>query len=105
MPSGVGRQTHGCLRIHCLLLATPHRPGSVTCHDTPPDTAYRLCGECGLTGDEVDWLIDANKNSTLTREQSLELFHAPFEDRRDLELCGPCAEAVLDATGAQSRNR
>ncbi len=49
-----------------------------------------------MTGDEVDWLIDANKNSTLTREQSLELFYATFEDPRGAELCEPCAEAVLD---------
>ncbi len=72
-----------------LILARPSK--------SPTERAYRLCGECGLTVPEVDWLIDANKNSTLTREQSLELFHATFEDRRDMELCEPCAEAVVDA--------
>ena len=64
---------------------------------SPTERAYLLCGKCGLTGDEVDWLIDANQNSTLTREQSLELFYATFEYRRDAELCEPCAEAVLNA--------
>ncbi len=69
--------------------------------ESPTEWAYLLCGECGLTSDEVDWLIDANRNSTLTREQSLELCYGTFEDRRDAELCEPCAEAVLDAAGAQ----
>ena len=55
-----------------------------------------MCGECGLTTDEVDWLIDANRNSTLSREQSLELFYATFERRDDAVRCEPCAEAVLD---------
>ena len=65
------------------------------------ELAYRLCGECGLTTDEVDWLIDANRHSTLSRGHSLELFYATFENRRDAELCEPCTEAVLDAAGAQ----
>lgn len=62
-----------------------------------PERTYRLCGECGLTVDEVDWLIDANKNSTLTREQSLELLYSMFDNRADAELCEDCALAVLDA--------
>ncbi len=72
-----------------LILARPEEPTT--------EWAYRLCGECGLTSDDVDWLINANRNSTLSREQSLELFYATFEDRRDAELCEPCTEAVLDA--------
>ncbi len=58
-----------------------------------------MCGEYGLEPGEVDWLIDANRHSTLTREQSLELFYATFEDRRDAELCPPCVEVVLTAAG------
>ena len=69
--------------------------------ESPTEWAYRLCIECGLTSDEVDWLIDAHRNSTLSREQSLELFYATFEDRADAELCEPCTQAVLDAVGAQ----
>ena len=67
--------------------------------ESPTERAYRLFGKCGLAGEEVDWLIDANKSSTLTREQSLELFDATFEDGRDADLCEPCAEGVLDAAG------
>ena len=34
--------------------------------ESPTEWAYRLCGECGLTSDEVDRLIDVNRHSTLT---------------------------------------
>ncbi len=37
--------------------------------ESPVERAYRQCSECGLTDNEVDWLIDANRHSTLTREQ------------------------------------
>ncbi len=70
--------------------------------ESPTERVYRVCDACGLVAHEVDWLIDANKNSTLTREQSLELFYVTLEDRRDLEPCKPCAEAVLDAAEQQA---
>ena len=62
------------------------------------------------SGSSLPWdpateaVTDANRNCTLTHEQSLELFYATFEDWRDGELCEPCAEAVLDAWRDENRN-
>ena len=60
--------------------------------------AHRLCGECGLTPEEIDGLIDEFSHPTLSREQAMELFNGTFdEDDPPAELCEPCANAVLDA--------
>ncbi len=45
----------------------------------------------------MDDLINTNKHSTLTREQSLALFRDQFDDEADAKFCEPCTEAVLDA--------
>lgn len=67
---------------------------------SPTGRAYRLCVACGLTGDEIDRLIDTKRHAGQTREQQLDLFYATFEARADAEPCEPCAEVVLDAAGA-----
>ena len=69
--------------------------------ESPTQRAYRLCGECGWARNEIDWLIDANRYSTLTREQSLELFRDQFDDEMDAEYCAPCTTAILDAADAE----
>ena len=49
----------------------------------------------------MDWLIDSNRHSTLTREESVALWEQTYTDDETLkaarQLCMPCAEAVLDA--------
>lgn len=47
----------------------------------------------------VDKWIANFANSTLTREESVELYLATFEDRGDAGPCRPCMDAVLDAAG------
>ena len=68
-------------------------------HYVTVDAVHRICGECGLDVAEIDQLIDDAKGSTLTREESLELYRDTFERREDAEWCIDCAEAVLDAAG------
>ena len=59
--------------------------------ETSTDRAYRLCRLCSdLSRDEVNWLIDANTRSTLTREQSLSLFQDQFDNEADATSCAPC---------------
>ena len=72
--------------------------------ETPTQRAYRLCRQCSdLEPDEVDGLIDANKHSTLTREQSLELFRDQFDDEDDATFCDPCTTAILDAVESEDQ--
>ena len=66
---------------------------------TPTDVAHRICDACGLDSSEVDQLIDTMRQSTLSREEDLDLFRDTFERRENAELCIGCAEAVLDAAG------
>ena len=71
--------------------------------ETATERAYRLCGECGQPAEIVDWLIDSNRHSTLTRAESIALWESTYTDGDKLkeahELCMPCVEAVLDAAG------
>ena len=46
--------------------------------ESPRGKALRLCGECGLDVDEIDWLIDTMRHSTLTRAENLALFRRPM---------------------------
>ena len=71
--------------------------------ETLTERAHRLCGECGLTPDEVDGLIEEFSHPTLRREQAMELFYAMFKDQADAEVCEPCANAVLDAADEMRR--
>jgi hypothetical protein len=53
-----------------------------------------------LTDVEIDELIDTRRHSTLSREESIELFFSTFtEDEPGPEDCLPCVDAVLDAAG------
>ncbi len=65
--------------------------------ESPRDKALRLCGECGLDVDEIDWLIDTMRHSTLTRAENLSLFRAQYEREADADFCEDCAVAVMDA--------
>ncbi len=65
--------------------------------ESPRGTALRLCGECGLGVDEIDWLIDTMRHSTLTRAENLALFRAQYERPADADSCEDCAVAVIDA--------
>lgn len=68
--------------------------------ETTVRRAYRLCGECGLERGDITGLIDTMRHSTLTREQSLNLFYGQFHRKSDAKLCEPCANAILDASRA-----
>lgn len=63
------------------------------------DRAYRECAACGIDAPAVNKWIDDFAHSTLSREESVELYLATFEDRDDAEPCRPCVDAVLDAAG------
>jgi hypothetical protein len=68
--------------------------------ETPTQRAYNECRPCGLTEAEIDELIDTRRHSTLSREESIELFKSTFtEDEHGPEGCMPCVEAVLEAAG------
>ena len=68
--------------------------------ESPTQCAHRICEQCGLNPVVVEGLIETMQHSTLTREQSLELFFSTFEEPGDAEMCLSCAEAVLTAAGA-----
>ena len=61
------------------------------------ERAYQVCGRCDLDPAEVDQLIANARQSTLSREESLELYYGMFERAAEAELCEDCAAAVLDA--------
>lgn len=65
--------------------------------ETTTECARLLCGECGLEPAEIDRLIDGARHATLNRKGMLKLFREQFGNRKDAELCEPCAEAVLAA--------
>ena len=65
--------------------------------ESPRDRAHRLCGECGLDVDEIDWLIDSSRHTALTRAENLVLFRAQYERPADTDSCQDCAVAVMDA--------
>ena len=65
--------------------------------ESATERAHRLCAECGLSTDETDQLIDGVRHSTLTRDESQQLFYDTFEHRADAKLGEPCPIAVLDA--------
>jgi hypothetical protein len=50
----------------------------------------------------MDGLIDKMRQSKLERTQKLALLRERFENLADLELCEPCAVAVLDAVAEHS---
>lgn len=66
--------------------------------ESPTERAYRVCAECGLDPSEVDRLIESARQSTLGREQNLELYRQQSEGKPAID-CEPCAMAVLDAAG------
>ncbi len=59
--------------------------------------AYRLCAECGLPRNEVDWLVGDVGDSVLSRAELVEFFVDAFESRGDAAACLPRTEAVVDA--------
>ena len=67
--------------------------------ESPTRRAHRICEQCGLDPVVVDGLIDTMQHSTLTREQSLELFFSTFDEPAAAELCVPCAETIMHAAG------
>ncbi|MHC4698764.1 MAG: hypothetical protein ACYTFA_18700 [Planctomycetota bacterium] len=68
--------------------------------ETPTQRAYKECRPCGLAESEIDELIDTRRHSTVSREESIELFESTFSpDETGPEDCTPCLEAVLDAAG------
>lgn len=88
----------GYAAIVVLLLAVAIRINYRRADETPTERAHRTCGQCGLSPDRVEQLIDNMAHSVLDRDELLELFYGTFdEDDPDPELCRPCADAVLDA--------
>ena len=65
--------------------------------ESPRGKALRLCGDCGLAVDEIDWLIDGMRHTTLTRAENLALFREQFERQADADFCQDCAVAVMEA--------
>ena len=61
----------------------------------PLGRSYQECRPCGLSGTEIDALIDTMRHSTLSRDGNLELFYATFDRREDAKICQPCARAIL----------
>jgi len=66
--------------------------------EDPGERAYRLCGDCGLSQQKTEPLIETMRTSPRTREQELEAFRTTFASRAHAKLCETCAEAVLDAS-------
>ena len=65
--------------------------------NTPLGKAIETCRPCGLTADDVTWLIDSVSAAELTRDECLNLFRDQFEDPAKADLCEPCATAILNA--------
>ena len=65
--------------------------------ESPTERAYRECRACDIGVADVNRGIDDNMHSTLTREESVELYLRTFEDRTEAEPCRSCGDAVLDA--------
>jgi hypothetical protein len=70
--------------------------------ESPAERADRLCGECGLTDDRTDQLIEDVRLSGASRETAVRLWEATYADPAILEqardLCGGCVKAVVDVT-------
>ena len=101
----MGRRIKFAAAVVVVLIATPAgrwmrrtRPW-----ETPIESAYRVCGECGLATAEVDGLIREVRGGELGREQAIKLWVRTYDDPARLEqareLCGGCVDAVLDAAG------
>ena len=58
------------------------------------ERAHRLCGQCGLGVDEIDWLIDDARHATIERDELVELYMMTFADRTETEGCPPCVSAA-----------
>ena len=73
--------------------------------ESTTDRAYRRCSHCGLDRSEVDLMIDDCRHSVLDRARLTAMWEATFDAPDRLEtgrkLCLPCAEAILDAAGAE----
>ncbi|MHC4696556.1 MAG: hypothetical protein ACYTFA_07435 [Planctomycetota bacterium] len=66
--------------------------------ETPTQRVYNERRPCGLTDVEVDELMDDYRHSTVSREESIELFKSTFtNDEHGPEGCLMCVGAVLDA--------
>lgn len=73
--------------------------------DRPAETlverAHRICTDCGISGDEVDALIDNARHSTISRENSVRLWEQTYQGQENaaelMQLCRDCVEAICDA--------
>ncbi len=72
--------------------------------ETTTKRAYRICAACGLEPDEIDRQIENKSQSTLSREEEINLYHSTGKPGDDLAPCLPCVEAVLDAAGKVERS-
>lgn len=68
-------------------------------HRPPPPDVYAVCLDCGITREEIDWLVETMRAANDDRDSLLAQFRETFKSGRDHELCRPCAEAVLDEAG------
>jgi predicted secreted protein len=66
---------------------------------SPIEHAHQLCGECGLSPQEIEELIATMRAANAPREQLIRSFCDTFKHRADAEPCESCAQAVLDAAG------
>lgn len=66
-----------------------------------PSDVYELCGECGLTEAEIDRMIEAKRQSPLSRAEEIAAFEATFTDPggQASAECLACAELILDRAG------
>lgn len=67
---------------------------------------HRLCRECGLKVHEVNWLIDVNRNTTQTRQESFNeilagAYMAPSRLHASEAQCMACVEGILDEAGVK----
>ncbi len=66
--------------------------------ETPTGRAYAECLPCGLSGAEIDELIDDCRHSTLNSEDLNKLFDTTFTNGEDRCMAWlPCVEALLGA--------
>ena len=66
--------------------------------ETPLETAYRVCDECGLDEAEVDQVIKDIENPELTPDEKIHSFGTKLKDPSDADACEPCALAICKAS-------
>lgn len=70
--------------------------------ETLVERAHRMCADCGISGEEIDALIDNGRHSRISREESIRLWEGTYEGQEDatelIELCCNCVEVIVDAS-------